>query len=304
MNNTSRPNGFWRIGGPLLAYLGIRFVTMEIMSMLVIAFSAPEIVQKAEWKQSMTYEEAMELVMQLQPAMVEVISRYQVQIVTSASLCTLLLTIPLFIKDRKREKILEIPVNKKAAISKYIWVFLLGIVICVGANGLSVMSNLAFMSEAYQESSQAAYAIPFVLQILCMGIIIPITEELIFRGVLYRRFREKSTFFPAALAVSLLFGWSHGNIVQLIYGVGLGMLLVYVYEKYGSLKAPILLHVTANLVSIMITETKVLAWLCSSFMRMAGTVILCAFAGAVLFVLIQKIDEKPENVKDLKDTDM
>ena len=43
---------------------------------------------------------------------------------------------------------------------------------------------------------------------------------------------------------ALMFGLYHGNLVQAIYGFVLGYLAVYIYEKYGSLKASILFHAT------------------------------------------------------------
>ena len=109
-------------------------------------------------------------------------------------------------------------------------------------------------------------------------------------------------FLPAALSISILFGFSHGNLVQFLYAMGLGMLLAYVCEKYGSLKAPILLHVTANLTSLIITETGLLDWLCTAFLRLAVAVVSCAFLGAVMFVLIQRIDEKPEGTDQTGDS--
>ena len=40
----------------------------------------------------------------------------------------------------------------------------------------------------------------------------------------------------------------------MIYTFLLGMLLCYVYEKFGSMKAPIMLHIVLNLGSLIFTD--------------------------------------------------
>ena len=59
---------------------------------------------------------------------------------------------------------------------------------------------------------------------------------------------------------------------------------------------------TANLTSLIITETGLLDWLCTAFLRLAVAVVSCAFLGAVMFVLIQRIDEKPEGTDQTGDS--
>ena len=41
----------------------------------------------------------------------------------------------------------------------------------------------------------------------------------------------------------------------------LGILLCYVYEKFGSMKAPIMLHIVLNLGSLIFTDIGVFNWL-------------------------------------------
>ena len=47
----------------------------------------------------------------------------------------------------------------------------------------------------------------------------------------------------------------------MIYTFLLGILLCYVYEKFGSMKAPIMLHVVLNLGSLIFTDIGVFNWL-------------------------------------------
>lgn len=258
-------------------------------------------IQSVAWKDSMTNEEITRAAMQMQSAMLETTARYQVQMLAAAALCTIPVMAVLFHRDRKMEELLKLPVNKKAPLKKYIWTVILGIAACIGGNVLIVMTNLAFASEGYQNTSAIFYEPSFPVQVICLGVIIPISEELIFRGLLFKRCRELMGFLPAAAGISILFGFTHGNLVQLLYAIGLGMLLAYVYEKYGSLRAAVLLHITANMTSLILTETGGLVFICSAFLRLAAAVAVCAFLGAAAFVMIQRIDEKPEGAGNLED---
>ena len=289
MNKAPGKNRFWYLFGPFLIYWGVEFVGAMIASLVLVIVSVPEVIQSVTWTDSMTNEEFTQ-------------AAVQVQMLAAAALLTIPVLSALYRRDRKQEALQHLPVNKKAPLSQYIWTLLLGIVVCIGGNVLIVMTNLAFVSESYQNTSAVFYAPGFAVQVVCLGLIMPVSEELLFRGLLFKRCRALMGFLPAALSISILFGFSHGNLVQFLYAMGLGMLLAYVCEKYGSLKAPILLHVTANLTSLIITETGLLDWLCTAFLRLAVAVVSCAFLGAVMFVLIQRIDEKPEGTDQTGDS--
>ena len=84
------------------------------------------------------------------------------------------------------------------------------------------------------------------------------------------------------------------NLVQMLYGFILGMMLSYLYEKYGSIKAPIAAHMAMNLLSILATEFKLPDWLMEDQMRIGIVTVACAFVASTMFVLIQRIEEKPE----------
>ena len=229
MNKAPGKNRFWYLFGPFLIYWGIEFVGAMIASLVMVIVSVPEVIQSVAWKDSMTNEEFMEAAAQMQTMLLDMAARYQVQMLAAAALLTIPVLALLYRRDRLQEQMQGLPVNKKAPAYQYIWTAILGAMVCIGGNVLIVMTNLAF--------------------------VIPVSEELLFRGLLFRRCRALMGFFPAALSISILFGFSHGNLVQFLYAMGLGMLLAYVCEKYGSLKAAILLHVTANLTSLIMMVT-------------------------------------------------
>jgi membrane protease YdiL (CAAX protease family) len=87
--------------------------------------------------------------------------------------------------------------------------------------------------------------------LLLMIFIAPVTEELIFRGVILHRANRYIPFLGANLMQAVLFGIYHGNIIQGVYATLLGFLLGTVYYKYKTLFAPILLHMIINASSLL-----------------------------------------------------
>lgn len=295
MNKNPGAKPFWRLAGPILLYWGIQFIVKFTVGMVIMAPYLGEMMSASlAAGGNMTQDDMMNLAMQNTEKVLEVVMQHQVGILTIAAICTIPLTWYLFHADRNKERTLNLPQNKKAGAVKYVLILGLGVAICAGANCLMVMANLAFSSETYQQTSAALYAASVPVQFLCLGIIIPLSEELMFRGVLYKRYKEYNKFLSAALYSTLLFSLIHGTMVQFVYTFILGIFLAYVYEKYGSFKAPLILHITVNMVSLILTNTGGLNWLLGSAFRLGMTAILCAFIGSVMFVFIQKIEEKPE----------
>ncbi len=88
-------------------------------------------------------------------------------------------------------------------------------------------------------------AVQNVLLILYAVVIAPITEELIYRGVVLKAFSVYDKTF-ALLASSLLFGVMHGNFNQMFNGFLLGLVMGYAALKSKSIILPIILHMVAN----------------------------------------------------------
>ncbi len=111
-----------------------------------------------------------------------------------------------------------------------------------------------FMTKSYESTKVAIYGSSLWLQILTAGIMGPIVEEYVFRGLIYKRALRFSKPITAALISSILFGIYHGNWIQLPYAFLLGLALAFVYEKYKNMFAPILLHISSNMISVIITQ--------------------------------------------------
>ena len=120
----------------------------------------------------------------------------------------------------------------------------------VGMNGLLNVIELYRYSPTFQEISQIQFDTPIWLGILSYGILAPLGEEVVFRGVVYGQLKKVMKV-PAAIVLSgLAFGLFHGNLVQAVYATVIGVLLALVYELYGTLAAPMVFHSVANVLDL------------------------------------------------------
>lgn len=116
----------------------------------------------------------------------------------------------------------------------------------VGLNILIQLSPLIDWFPSIMEVNEELAGGSTVLSVLYVVLVAPFAEELLLRGLVFRRSREYMGFLPAAVLSALIFGAMHANMVQFIYAFLLGLILAYVYECYGVLRAPILFHAVGN----------------------------------------------------------
>ena len=196
--------------------------------------------------------------------------------------------------NRLKEKMQGIIPNRKAPIWKYAAIVIMSLAMSLGLNNLIIIGNLSAVDETYMTTMNALYSAPLILQIICLAVLVPICEEYVFRGLFFQRMRARTSYRYAAIYSSLVFGMLHMNLIQMIYGFILGLMLTYVYEKYGSLKAPIIAHMSMNLLSVLATQFQMYDWLVKNPVRMGVLTVLCATVSATMYVWMQRIEEKPE----------
>lgn len=160
----------------------------------------------------------------------------------------------------------------------------------VGMNGLLNLIELYRFSPTFQEISEIQFDTPVWLGIISYGILAPLGEEVVFRGVVYGQFKKVMKV-PIAIVLSgLAFGLFHGNLVQAVYATVIGILLALVYELYGTLIAPMVFHGIANLfVYIMLDLTS----FGGAFLTPAACIIFLALS-VVSVVLMCKLQKKQE----------
>lgn len=279
----------WYLWGPLIIKWLISMVTSSAVMVAYITSYA-----SAHQEEFVKIYGSQEEMMQFTMEVTEKLMPFLTYIEGAAALVTIPVMLIMFFQDRKKEKLYGVLQPVKAPLWKYTGIFAIATTLCVGINNLINIGNLSKMSEAYQETSKSFYSVGFDVQIICLGFLIPIAEELVFRGLIFKRMRTLGGFMQAAVFSSLVFGVFHGNMVQMLYGVFMGMLFAYVYEKYGSVKAPILAHITVNVISVVATHFKFFEWLLKDPLRTGLLTVLCGTVSAAIFVWMQKIGSKTE----------
>jgi membrane protease YdiL (CAAX protease family) len=82
--------------------------------------------------------------------------------------------------------------------------------------------------------------------------VVPVAEELLFRGVLYPAIKGLGWPRAALWGTALLFGAVHFTLMSFIPLTVLGLLLTWLYEKTGNLLAPIFTHGLFNLANLFL----------------------------------------------------
>ncbi|MGZ8481295.1 MAG: CPBP family intramembrane glutamic endopeptidase [Candidatus Limnocylindria bacterium] len=103
------------------------------------------------------------------------------------------------------------------------------------------------------EPATAERAIEIVnpaLVVLAVVILAPIAEEVFFRGVVFNAWLREGGRRYAYIGSAALFAIIHLSLVSLLPIFGLGLALAWVYQRTGSLLAPMAMHATVNGISV------------------------------------------------------
>lgn len=283
-------NPVGRILIPLLIYWGIEIVIQILTATAYITVHMNDLLKVYE--NEAMFQEFMQDAYKF-------LFRFSTEMTAAGALIMLPVCIYMIRKDeRERQLFISGKRAGKAAAGKYTLLAGLGITAGIAVNNLLILSNLRLISQNYQSTSAALYSAPLAVQLAGLGIIVPVLEELLYRGVLYQRMKDMVAGKKAVVFSALLFGLVHGNLVQLVYAFLFGLLLCYVYDRYGSLKAPVILHCTANLVSVVMTETDGYKWIFQTPLRMGIITVACACLASVCFVAVKGMrvpEEQGEN---------
>lgn len=181
--------------------------------------------------------------------------------VVSTIICLLLVYYVL--KDYIYQNIISF---KERWLSHVIWTFSIGVILFYT---LSIISNMILrfflpdpniMSSNQQLINQMLSSETIFMLILTV-ILAPVLEELLFRGIIFTSLYEKNPWL-AHFVSAFLFGFLHvysavfsGNLTQLLYVItygSMGLAFSIAYEKRDTICVPILLHMTNNLIAVMI----------------------------------------------------
>ncbi len=124
---------------------------------------------------------------------------------------------------------------------------------------LALILPLQYLEEGIDVNLPERFAIMFRTIIghpwgyVIIGILAPITEEVVFRGAILRRLLTMGCHMWVAIAVSaILFGAVHGNLAQFTHAFLLGLLLGWLYVRTSSIIPCLVIHWVNNSVAFLL----------------------------------------------------
>ena len=105
------------------------------------------------------------------------------------------------------------------------------------------------------EGMQKLTAYPMWQALLANSLLIPILEEVVFRGYLFSRLSKAMTEIVAALITSVIFGLCHSGIVWAAWAFVFGMIICVFRIKTGSIVPGIIFHIIMNTFSTLTSYT-------------------------------------------------
>lgn len=107
-----------------------------------------------------------------------------------------------------------------------------------------------------------------------VGILSPIVEEVLFRGILLDKLRvygDKMAIWITALTFALF----HGNLSQFFYAFALGLIFAYIAVKTNTIKYTVILHIIINILGSVIMPT----------LALSNNNVLAGVAGIIVIII-------------------
>lgn len=156
------------------------------------------------------------------------------------------------------------------------------------ALGLNLMVELMGIVDklgAYQAVREDQYSAVFLLGLVVFGVVSPIAEELLFRGIIHNYLRRFMNVKLALLISSALFGLYHMDFVQGMYGFLMGCLIAYAYEYFGDFKMAVAVHAVANILVYCLTYTSVVT---TAFVSWPVCIVFAVLAAGCLWTMSKR----------------
>ncbi len=294
MKNKKKRNilfGLWSMSYPALIYFAIS--TFLSMLVIIVYFFSEGIKGNAD-------------VAEISINASNFVMKYVLELTVISGTIMTILGLFMIRKDRFKEAG-EIGVTryKNATWLQWILIPLLGIISCTVLNNLIGISGISELFPGFSELAELLYVGNLFLEILTMVIVAPLVEEIVFRGLAYRRMKRYCKPWIAAIISALLFGLYHMNVVQGVYAFFLGLLLIVVYEKFKSLWAPILFHAAANMFSIFLSEIVYGSEVTTESTGVdAATIITTLVLAVIMAILLYVVSQIKLSVKEVIQPDI
>jgi membrane protease YdiL (CAAX protease family) len=72
----------------------------------------------------------------------------------------------------------------------------------------------------------------------------------------------------------------------------MAVVFAFVYEKYASVKAPVIAHIAANVTAVLATHFKLFDWIMADQLKSGIFTVACAAIAASMYVFIQRMEDE------------
>lgn len=248
--NYDSDNKIWRVGGPLLTFFGIRFM-VESMFFIWIWYEQFKEFNLTAAFNGITYIEQLG----------DTINKYSL----AMSGVSMLITIPIMYILMKKD--FEYPVNrrrqekifnrkkylKEINMQEIFFPALVGVTATLGISRLITMLPIDGILGDYSQIQLNNSRSSFLMQLLILGVLAPVVEELLFRGLIFKRLKIYYEVTICAYISSIIFAVAHFNLIQGLYAFVIGIILCFVYEKHKNIIVPIIMHMAANIIAVIVS---------------------------------------------------
>ena len=132
------------------------------------------------------------------------------------------------------------------------WLFFGGLQLCGFMDWIKSMGIDSVQDTVKLLQDQSTDPLTLGLMAVAAVIAAPICEEIVFRGYLYPAAKRFAGPWVACICTALIFASAHGNVGALLPLFVFGCVLVFIYEKTGSIWAPIAVHLCFNGATVLI----------------------------------------------------
>lgn len=176
------------------------------------------------------------------------LNRNSTYITTVSAILAIVIFGRMIVQERKKKLLRE---EQHAEVSYMILTALFAVLFSMAVSGLISSLQIDNIYGSYEETASNLLQGNIIYRLFAIGMLAPAAEELIYRGLVYNRAEKELGVGAAMIISSAAFGIFHFNLVQGVYAFLIGMACAWFYEKSGSLRVSICMHMAINIVAVL-----------------------------------------------------
>lgn len=171
---------------------------------------------------------------------------------------TNLLTATCVIEWRQHHKTQPLITRRRIDPFRYIGIILIVIIVSMGSTNMALWVKQSLGAPSPIQNLMETT--PLATIIAASLIAAPLGEESLIRGFIYPIMRKHLSAPFTITLTTCLFALLHGNLVQIVLTLPLGIVLGYLYEQTHDLRVCIEAHMLFNLMTVVLPSMTVSSW--------------------------------------------